>query len=40
MELYDESKMKMAVTPGEYEVWYGNSSAAMDLKMIKVGVTR
>ncbi len=39
-EFYDESKLKAAVTPGEYEVWYGNSSASKDLKMIKVGITQ
>lgn len=37
-EFYDESKLKVAVTPGEYEVWYGNSSASKDLKMIKVSI--
>ncbi|HRH44873.1 MAG TPA: glycoside hydrolase family 3 C-terminal domain-containing protein [Pyrinomonadaceae bacterium] len=37
-EFYDQSKLKVAVTPGEYEVWYGNSSAAKDLKMIKVNL--
>ncbi|HYJ91435.1 MAG TPA: glycoside hydrolase family 3 C-terminal domain-containing protein, partial [Pyrinomonadaceae bacterium] len=39
-EFYDESKLKMAVTPGEYQVWYGNSSASKDLKMIKVNITQ
>ncbi|MEP6849183.1 MAG: glycoside hydrolase family 3 C-terminal domain-containing protein, partial [Acidobacteriota bacterium] len=39
-EFYDESKLKMSVTPGEYEVWYGDSSASKDLKMIKVSVIR
>ena len=28
----------MDITPGEYELWYGNSSAAKDLKMIKLNV--
>jgi hypothetical protein len=28
----------MEVTPGEYELWYGNSSATSDLKMVKVTV--
>ncbi len=28
----------MTVTPGEYEIWYGNSSAHKDLKMIKVNM--
>lgn len=27
---------KMTATPGEYELCYGNSSAAKDLKMIKL----
>jgi beta-glucosidase len=39
-EFYDENKLKVAVTPGDYEVWYGNSSAAKDLKMIKVGIAQ
>ena len=39
-EFYDESKLKVAVTPGEYEVWYGNSSASKDLKMTKVSITQ
>jgi len=37
-EFYDETKLKMTVTPGEYEIWYGNSSAAKDLKMKKIRV--
>lgn len=37
-EFYDETKLKMTVTAGEYEVWYGNSSASKDLKLIKVGI--
>jgi beta-glucosidase len=28
----------MAVTPGEYELWYGNSSDTKDLKMAKVQI--
>jgi beta-glucosidase len=35
-EFYNDKTLKMDVTPGEYELWYGNSSAAKDLKMIKV----
>lgn len=35
-EFYDANTLKMAVVPGGYELWYGNSSAAKDLKMIKV----
>ena len=37
-EFYDEKALQMAVTPGEYEIWYGSSSAAKDLKMVKVNV--
>ena len=32
-EFYNSSGHKMAVTPGVYEIWYGNSSAIKDLKM-------
>ncbi|MBS1794627.1 MAG: glycoside hydrolase family 3 C-terminal domain-containing protein [Acidobacteria bacterium] len=39
-EFYDESRLKTAVTPGDYEVWYGSSSASEDLKMIRVGIAR
>ncbi len=35
-EFYDWNQRKMLVTPGEYEVYYGNSSDAKDLKMIKL----
>lgn len=31
-EFYDWSQRKMAVTPGKYELFYGNSSVAKDLK--------
>ena len=37
-EFYNDKTLKMDVTPGEYELWYGNSSAAKDLKMIKVNI--
>jgi len=37
-EFYDETKLQTMVTPGEYELWYGNSSATKDLKMIKINV--
>ena len=33
-EFYNDKKLKMDVTEGEYELWYGNSSAAKDLKAI------
>lgn len=35
-EFYDRGQRKMEVTPGEYELFYGNSSDAKDLKSIKV----
>ncbi len=35
-EFFDRASGKMAVIPGEYEVWYGNSSDTNDLKMVKV----
>jgi beta-glucosidase len=35
-EFYDRASGKMAVTPGEYEVWYGTSSDEKDLKMNKI----
>ncbi len=37
-EFYDREQRKMAVTPGEYEVYYGNSSAPDDLKLVKITV--
>lgn len=37
-EFYDTKTMAMAVTSGEYEVYYGNSSDAKDLKMTKLTV--
>ena len=35
---FDRSSGKMAVTAGEYEVWYGSSSNTKDLKMVKIMV--
>jgi beta-glucosidase len=35
-EFYSTKTLQMDVTAGEYELWYGNSSAARDLKMIKI----
>ncbi len=35
-EFYDWSQRKMMVTPGEYEIYYGNSSDAKDLKKAAV----
>ncbi len=37
-EFYNNKTLKMDTTAGEYELWYGNSSAAKDLKMIKVTI--
>jgi len=35
-EFFDTLSGSMKVTSGGYEIWYGNSSATKDLKMIKV----
>ena len=37
-EFYDEKALQVKVIPGEYEVYYGNSSDAKDLKTTKVKV--
>jgi len=37
-EFFDKASGKMAVTAGEYEVWYGNSSDTKDLKMTKITI--
>jgi beta-glucosidase len=37
-EFYDEKSLQMKVIPGEYEIWYGNSSDPKDLKMTKVKI--
>ncbi len=37
-EFYDWNQRKMMVTPGEYEVYYGSSSDAKDLKMDKITI--
>jgi beta-glucosidase len=37
-EFYDEKALQVKVTPGDYEIWYGNSSNPKDLKTIKVNV--
>ncbi len=37
-EFFNRVIGKMGVTSGEYEIWYGNSSDAKDLKMLKVTV--
>jgi len=35
-EFYDDKSLQVKVTPGDYELWYGNSSDAKDLKMTKI----
>ncbi|MGB8490075.1 MAG: xylan 1,4-beta-xylosidase [Bacteroidales bacterium] len=37
-EFFDKTSGKMTVTPGEYEIWYGNSSDTKDLKMTTVSI--
>jgi len=37
-EFFDRASGKMAVTAGEYEVWYGDSSDTKDLKSIRVTI--
>jgi len=37
-EFYNDQKGEMCVTPGEYDIWYGNSSADRDLKKIPITV--
>ena len=37
-EFYDDKALQVKVSPGEYELWYGNSSDAKDLKMAKVTI--
>lgn len=37
-EFFDRSSGRIAVTAGEYEVWYGNSSDTKDLKMTKITI--
>lgn len=37
-EFFDRKSGKMAVTPGEYQVFYGNSSDAKDLKWITIAI--
>jgi beta-glucosidase len=35
---FDRTQGKMAVTPGDYEVWYGNSSDSRNLKMTLITI--
>jgi beta-glucosidase len=37
-EFYDEKTLQVKVTPGQYEICYGNSSDAKDLKMVKINI--
>lgn len=37
-EFYDENSLQLKVVPGEYEIFYGNSSNQKDLKMTKISV--
>ncbi|WP_321286247.1 xylan 1,4-beta-xylosidase [uncultured Sunxiuqinia sp.] len=37
-EFYDWAERKMTVTPGEYEIFYGNSSDNKDLKTLRVKI--
>jgi len=37
-EFFDRTSGKMTVTPGDYEIWYGNSSGNKDLKLTKIFV--
>ena len=37
-EFFDWSQRKMMVTPGEYEIYYGNSSDAKNLKSVKITI--
>ena len=35
-EFYDETQLKMTSAPGDYEIFYGNSSADKDLKKLNI----
>jgi beta-glucosidase len=37
-EFFNRTSGKMAVSPGEYEIWYGNSSDVNDLKMTMITI--
>jgi beta-glucosidase len=37
-EFYNDNALQLKVTPGEYEIFYGNSSDAKDLKTTKISV--
>ncbi len=37
-EFYDDNTLKMNVTSGDYEIWYGTSSAEKTLKTLKISI--
>jgi beta-glucosidase len=37
-KFFDWGQRKMSVVPGEYEIYYGNSSDMNDLKTIKISI--
>jgi beta-glucosidase len=37
-EFFDRTSGKMTITPGDYELWYGNCSDNKALKMVKITV--
>jgi beta-glucosidase len=37
-EFFDRASDKMAVTSGEYEIFYGNSSDTKDIKTTKITI--
>ena len=37
-EFYDDKALQLRVAPGEYEIFYGNSSNGRDLKVMRVNV--
>ncbi len=39
-EFFDRKKVEMAITPGEYEILYGNSSSPKDLKTAKISINK
>jgi beta-glucosidase len=39
-EMYERASARMTVTPGDYEIYYGNSSDPKDLKTLKITITQ
>ena len=39
-EFFDRRNVEMAITAGEYEILYGNSSSAKDLKTAKISISK